>query len=197
MHTFFKITIIGLLIGLGIKIFALESFTVPTDSMTPTIAVGQRVWLNKLPFTPKLEDVIGFERNGEDYVKRIVGMPSDSVYTDGTSRDSREGRYFQIYKNKRFASNAPLTFMHIPKRGEMIALDADNYDFYQPLIEKEGNQIGKLLDKIYINGSETMSYTFTQNYYFVQGDNTEASIDSRQFGLIGEKSILGRLIGLK
>lgn len=186
MRSFFKILIVGLLIGFGIKSFVFESFTVPTDSMIPTIAVGQQVWLNKLPFTPKRGDIIGFERNGESFVKRIVGTPSDSVFTGG-------GR-FQVYKNKRLASSSVLAFLKIPKRGETVTLDAQNFSFYQSLIEKEGNQAGMLLDKVFINGSETTNYTFKQNYYFVQGDNSDASIDSRQFGLIGEESILGRLI---
>ncbi len=187
MKTFFSVIFIGLAIGFGIKTFVFESFTVPTDSMTPTIAVGQHVWLNKLPFTPKQGDVIGFERNTESFVKRIVGVPSDSVFTEGAY-------LYQVYKNIRFTSGNTLTFMKIPKRGETITLTDSNYAFYQSLIEKEGNQIGKLLDKIFINGSETTKYTFKQNYYFVQGDNTDVSIDSRQFGLISEKSIIGRLI---
>ncbi len=196
MKTFFKILTIGLLIGFAIKTFIFESFTVPTDSMTPTLAVGQKVWLNKLPFSPKYGDVIGFERFGENFVKRIVGVPSDSVYTDGTSRYSREGGRFQLYKNKRLASSKELVFLKIPKRGESIVLNEANYNFYQSLIEKEGSSVGKLLDKIFINGSEITNYTFKQNYYFVQGDNTEGSIDSRQFGLIGEKSILGWVLFL-
>lgn len=186
MRSFFKILIVGLLIGFGIKSFVFESFTVPTDSMIPTIAVGRQVWLNKLPFTPKQGDIIGFERNGESFVKRIVGTPSDSVFTEG-------GR-FQVYKNKRLVSSPVSAFLKIPKRGETVALDAVNFSFYQSLIENEGNQVGKLLDKIFINGSETTNYTFKQNYYFVQGDNRDASIDSRHFGLISEESILGRLI---
>ena len=188
MKTFLKIIFIGLFIGFAVKTFVIESFTVPTDSMTPTIAVGQQVWLNKLPFTPKLGDVVGFERNGESFVKRIVGLPSDSVFTEG-------GYRYQVYRNKRLVSDSsPLIFMKIPKQGETIVIDDINFTFYQSLIEKEGNQIGKLLDRIFINGSETTHYTFKQNYFFVQGDNVEVSIDSRQFGLIGEKSLLGRLI---
>ncbi len=186
MKTFFTIIFIGLAIGFGVKTFVIESFTVPTDSMTPTIAVGQQVWLNKLPFTPKQGDVIGFERNRESFVKRIVGLPSDSVFTEGSR--------YQVFKNVRLTSGAPLTFMKIPKRGETITLTNSNYTFYQNLIEKEGNQIGRLLDRVFINGSETTHYTFKQNYYFVQGDNANNSIDSRDFGLISEKSILGRLL---
>lgn len=186
MKAFFRIIFVGVFIGIGLKIFVFESFMVPTDSMLPTIAVGQRVWLYKLPFKIQKKDIIGFERNGENFVKRIVGMPSDVVFTEG-------GR-FQMYENKRLVSgNASMVF-NIPKRGETIVLDAQNYAFYQPLIEKEGTSVGRLSDRIFINGSETTHYTFKQNYYFVQGDNTSNSIDSRQFGLIDEKSILGIVI---
>lgn len=186
MKIVFKIIFIGIFIGFGIKTFGFESFTVPTDSMTPTIAVGQRVWLYKLPFKIQKKDIIGFERNGESFVKRIVGMPSDIVFTEG-------GR-FQMYENKRLVSgNASMVFK-IPKRGETIVLDATNYIFYQPLIEKEGTSVGKLSDRIFINGLETTNYTFKENYYFVQGDNTSNSIDSREFGLIDEESILGIVI---
>lgn len=186
MKTFFKIILVGVLIGLGVKLFVVESFTVPTDSMVPTLAVGQRVWLNKLPFHPKKGDVIGFEKNEEYFVKRIVGMPSDLVITEG-------GRY-QIFQNKRLASDTQMSLLKIPKRGDAVQLDETNYAFYQPLIEKEGNQIGKVINKVFINGLETTNYSFKQDYYFVQGDNTGNSIDSRQFGLISEKSILGRVI---
>ena len=56
MKPFFKIILVGIVIGLGVKTFVIESFTVPTDSMTPTLAVGQRVWLWKLPFKQKKGD---------------------------------------------------------------------------------------------------------------------------------------------
>ena len=183
MKPFFKIILIGIALGLGIKTLVIESFTVPTESMTPTLAVGQRVWLWKLPFKCKKDDIIGFEKGGEYFVKRIVGMPSDAVYTEG-------GR-FQIMGNKRLVSDTQSAVFDIPKRGDAIILDAKNGAFYQPLIEKEGAQVTRLFDKFFINGSETANYTFKQNYYFVQGDNAGSSIDSRQFGLIGEKSILG------
>jgi signal peptidase I len=186
MKIVFKIIFVSVIIGFGLKIFVIEAFTVPTDSMTPTLAVGQRVWLYKLPFKVQKDNIIGFERNGENFVKRIVGMPSETVFTEG-------GR-FQVYQNKRWASDNQQAFFIIPKRGETIILDTINYTFYQPLIEKEGILVGRLFNRIFINGSETTNYTFKQNYYFVQGDNTSNSIDSRQFGLIGEKSILGIVI---
>jgi signal peptidase I len=183
MKTIFKIIFVALVIGLGLKTFVIESFTIPTDSMTPTLAVGQHVWLYKLFFSLKKEDIVGFEKDREYFVKRIVGMPSDAVCT--------EGGHFQICQNKKWASDNQLLVFNIPKRGETVVLDTINYTFYQPLIEKEGTPVGRLFNRIFINGLESDNYIFKQNYYFVQGDNTNNSIDSRQFGLIGENSILG------
>ncbi|MBL7817280.1 MAG: signal peptidase I [Saprospiraceae bacterium] len=183
MKVLFNIIIFSLCLGFGIKTYIFEVFTVPTDSMTPTIAVGQKVWLCKWSFKPQKDDVVGFEKNGEYFVKRIIGMPLDSVHT--------EGGLFRVGNGKRFVSNAPLLFFKIPKKGDTVILDKDNFSFYQPLIEKEGNQAGLLFDKMYINGSEATSYIFKQNYYFVQGDNLNHSEDSRHFGLIGEKKLLG------
>jgi signal peptidase I len=182
MHAFFKILAIGILLGLSLKFFVIESFTVPTDSMSPTLPVGSRIWLLKLPFSPQNDDVIGFERAGENFIKRVVGTPSEWVYT--------EGGQWRLFKN--ISTSEPKWL--IPKRGDKLELTAENFKLYKSLIESEGHKAGLLLGKIYIDGQEANHYTFQQNYYFVQGDNAAGSIDSRHFGLISEKAIIGRLM---
>jgi signal peptidase I len=83
----------------------------------------------------------------------------------------------------------------IPKKGDTLILTDNNFDFYKPLIEKnEGVQAGRILNKIFINNSESYTYTFKYNYYFLQGDNTEGSQDSRHFGLIGENQLKGKVV---
>jgi signal peptidase I len=176
---------ISLILGLFLKTCVAEPFTVPTNSMMPTIPQGAKIGLLKLPFTPKKRDVIGFKRNGENFIKRIVGIPSDKVL-------KINGQY-QIFQNKLFANTAELGLFNIPKKGETIVLNPSNFDFYQPLIAQEDNNVGRIFDKIFINTAESTNYTFKQNYYFVEGDNHEQSIDSRYFGLISEKMFLGKM----
>jgi signal peptidase I len=184
MKSFFYLIIIGIVIGFFIKLFVIEVFTVPTASMEPTILRGSKVWLQKMVFSFHKNDVVGFERNKEYFVKRIVGMPSDSVYT--------EGGIFFVSKLKSDKNNS---FYKIPKKGDTLVLTEKNINFYKPLIEKnEGIQAGSIVNKIFINNSESNTYTFKHNYYFLQGDNTEGSEDSRHFGLIGENQLKGKVV---
>jgi signal peptidase I len=188
MKNFTYLIILGIILGLFIKLFVIEVFTVPSASMEPTILRGSKVFLQKVVFNFHRNDVVGFLKNDEYFVKRIVGMPSDLVYS--------EGGIFYVSKLKRdtdFIQNNAV--YKIPKKGDTIILTENNFNFYQPLIEKnEGIQAGKIIDKIYVNNSESNTYIFKYNYYFLQGDNTEGSQDSRHFGLIGENQLKGKVV---
>ena len=184
--SFIKLIIGGVIIGFAIKMLVFEAFTVPTESMEPTILRGDVIWVNKVFFTDFYKnDMVAFERNNENFVKRIVGTPSDSVFTIN-------GYYYVSQPDNGF-SDKSYTFYKIPKKGQTVIFDKYNFDFYQPLIEKnEGVQAGLLMDKIFINNTESNSYTFKKNYYFVQGDNSQESLDSRHWGLISENQLIGK-----
>ena len=199
--SFIKIIIIGVVLGFVIKWLAFEAFTIPTESMEPTILKGDVVWINKMTFSNfNKNDIVAFEKNKENFIKRIVGVPMDSVYTivkdeanEENSNTKAQGKYHIFDPHKILPFNKTYTFYKIPQKGQTIIFDKTNFDFYQPLIEiYEGVQAGRLFDKIFINAAESNSYTFKQNYYFVQGDNTEGSIDSRQWGLVAQSQLIGK-----
>ena len=68
-----------------VRPFVLEAFRIPSESMVPTLEVGDRVFVNKFIYRfaePERGDVVVFESvNGgeEDLIKRVVGVAGDSV----------------------------------------------------------------------------------------------------------------------
>ena len=83
--------------------------------------------------------------------------------------------------------------LRIPKKGDVVKLDQESLPTYQWIIsEYEHNKLENKDGKIYINGQETNQYTIKQNYYMMIGDNRDASLDARFFGVVPEENIVGR-----
>jgi signal peptidase I len=68
----------------------LELFVIPSDSMVPTLHIGDRIFVNPLDHEPlRRGDIVVFEPNqaiksldpqvGEFYIKRIIALPGETV----------------------------------------------------------------------------------------------------------------------
>ncbi len=80
----------------------------------------------------------------------------------------------------------------LPKKGMTLKVTPYNMHFYRRLIEAyEGNDVKVADGKVYINGEETQWYTFKMDYYWMQGDNRDRSLDSRYWGPVPEDHIVG------
>lgn len=119
-----------------------------------------------------------------DYVRDDRGYPIQTAKVDSTNS------IFPINKTWNQDWYGPLT---IPKKGDVITLTQDNYPEYQRLIGiYERNKFENKNGKFFINGKETNQYTVQQDYYFMIGDNRDASLDARFFGFVPEENIVGK-----
>src|ERR687893_1519645 len=94
-----------------VRPFVLEAFRIPSESMVPTLLVGDRVFVNKFIYRftePEPGDVVVFESvNGgeEDLIKRVVGAAGDEVEVrNGTLLVNGEARE-EPYLNRNLPFN--------------------------------------------------------------------------------------------
>src|SRR5919199_5532747 len=72
-----------------VRPFVVEAFYIPTESMVPTLEVGDRVFVNKFVYRfrePERGDIVVFrsvEGDEEDLIKRVVAGPGGEVTVEG------------------------------------------------------------------------------------------------------------------
>lgn len=74
----YKFFILMLVIIILFRTFVLERIIISGESMSPTLNDGNVVWAWKNP-TPDRNDIVIIRINGKLYIKRIVGMPEETV----------------------------------------------------------------------------------------------------------------------
>lgn len=160
---------------------------VPSSSMEPSIYPGDLLLVNKtilgpaIPFTksrlysygsPQRGDVITFYPShlNEQYVKRVIGIPGDTIRTEGLA----------VFVN-----------------GQELPLELDFSQSASGIITGY-ETINGLTHAIKVNTNRGIKevlneLTVPANSYFVMGDYRNNSEDSRYWGFVEEDRILGKV----
>lgn len=110
-----KALIIAVLLAFVIRYFLFAPIVVDGESMMPTLHDQDRMIVNKLNYKisdPKRFDIIVFHApEGKDYIKRIIGLPGDTLkYKDDVlyiNGKAYEEPYLEEYKKQ--VVDGPLT----------------------------------------------------------------------------------------
>lgn len=184
------------LAAISIRSLAYQPFNSASNSMAPTLIEGDVFVANKsiygytrvsfpfeiLNFTgrtagslPKRGDVVMFRANGFDYVKRIVGLPSETI---------------------QMINGVPV-INGVAVKHEAIGEYLFEADGSKATEVREFLPEGRNYSVLNINAGnradDTREFPIPEGQYFVLGDNRDNSNDSRfDMGFIALESIIGR-----
>ena len=190
-----------------LRSFLFEPFKIPSGSMIPTLVINDLILVNKFHYgvrlpvinkkildnnSPQRGDVMVFRyppKPSLDYIKRVVGVPGDEV----------------AYLNKKLTINGQ------PLSKSILAdyFDEDSLRYSKQFEEVTGTKKYRLLNDddrpAFIPGtedfpnkqncrysSEGVVCKVPEGHYFMMGDNRDNSLDSRYWGFVPEKNIVGK-----
>ena len=180
---------IGVLIATSFKSAIADWNIVPSGSMKPTIVEGDRIFVNKLaydlkiPYTtwhvaewdnPDRGDIVVFYSPADNkrLVKRVIGLPGDEI----AMRD-----------NTLFINGEQLKYESAD--GTVNRIYSDQYCIIEDL---SGRKHPVMITPIYLSMRSFSAITVPEGCYFMMGDNRDDSADSRYFGFVERKRIVGQ-----
>jgi len=174
-----------------LRSFLFEPFQIPSSSMVPTLEVGDYILVNKFSYgvrlpiirekvidlgEPERGDVMVFfppHQNKTYYIKRVIGVPGDLVE----------------YRNKElFVNGEPVPrewLAAVPEGRSSRLVGTESVDDRSHLMQVDPRRPAR-----------DFSVTVKDGHYFMMGDNRDNSSDSRVWGQVSERDIVGKAIAV-
>ena len=208
-RSFFPVILIVFLL----RSFLFEPFKIPSESMLPTLQVGDFILVNKFTYgvrlpvinkkivemgSPQRGDVMVFrfpEDSAKDFIKRVVAIPGDKVAylqkrlsINGVAVETQSlGTSTEVDKRlgfRRFESFRE----KFGEKAHSIIVDAD-----MPGVRLGGVRKFPNRDNCEYNNEGVMC-TVPVGHYFTMGDNRDNSDDSRYWGFVPQENIVGKAV---
>lgn len=185
-RSFFPVILFVLLL----RSFVVEPFRIPSGSMIPSLLIGDFILVNKYEYglrtpvgyyrftegrSPERGEVVVFRYpldTRKDFIKRVIGLPGDRI----------------AYRNKRLWVN-----------GEAVTQRADGVfpigGAQGGVVERYTETMGDHSYSIVINPrapARDFEFVVPAGQYFMMGDNRDGSDDSRRWGTVPERNLVGR-----
>jgi signal peptidase I len=184
------VIIVAMAVGLalGIQAFVVKPYQIPSESMEPTLDVGQRILVNRFLYRfsdPDIGDIVVFHPpQGADNGGMQCGVPTP---TSQPCPQPTKGESDQNFVKRIVAGPGDTLSVqdgHPVVNGEI----ADNEDFIRECRSDapSGNRGGDGK----CNFPDTI--TIPDDHYFMMGDNRGQSTDSRYWGPVPKDWIIGK-----
>ena len=189
-----------------LRSFLFEPFRIPSGSMIPTLQIGDLILVNKyeyglrLPIVnrtvveigrPKRGDVIVFRYphdTTQDYIKRIVGLPGDRIEYRNHALKINGATVALSALDRYYEAGRAQTFQQFEEKlgsveHRVIWADGDGAQAYAAVPQTNPDAC------VYSDGG--VACTVPEGSYFVMGDNRDNSEDSRFWGFVPDRNIVG------
>lgn len=184
--------VVALLLAIIIRSYFIQPFKIPSGSMRMTLIEGDHLFVSKLLYGPILLPEI----HAPDFIKEHTGdivwpdtiKPLTKIRLPGFGKPNRGDVIVFIYPGDRSKD--------FIKR--LIGLPGDTVEIKDGRILINGKEVTdpRIANVYYYNrgdyGQEGVPITVPQGHYFVLGDNSASSHDSRYWGFVDQNDVLGK-----